>query len=104
MEDTRREAYQIVKQFRADAVWSGNEELDFFKMLWVVHWGVETYGRHAVRKALADIQKDPEVNAANAPGSLRNTLLRSEEQDGLAAWFYRALEGASQASEETQEP
>lgn len=91
--ESRQQAMELTKSF-CDAVSIGSgKTIDFYKMLWIVHWAIEQYGWSKTREMLETIMLAPDFEPVNAPLLLRDALLKQAvQEDPLGNWFVKALQ------------
>ncbi len=89
-QDARQQAFELVKEFTEAYALSGRPGLDFYKLLWVAHWGVENFGAKRVRDMLQQLMENPPDESEDLAERLRDKLFKFPE-DKIAAWFYRAM-------------
>ncbi len=95
IDSTRQQAMELTRNFCEAISAGGNYSPDFYKMLWIVHWAIETYGWSKTRDTLESIMLMPEFEPANAPILLRDTLLaQPKPEDRLGTWFMKALKAS----------
>ena len=89
---SRQRALELTRNF-CDAVSIGaGKPIDFYKMLWIVHWAIEQFGWEKTRDTLETLMVSTEFNPEQAPILLRDTLLKDRvAEDALGEWFVRAI-------------
>ena len=92
-ESTRQQAIELTRMYAITIFLAHGKPLDFYKILWVVHWAVEHFGREVTEHTLADILLEPDFNPDTMTDRLREHLLEYGLKDGaMRAWFERALQ------------
>lgn len=68
------------------------KSVDFYMLLWVVHWAIENFGLEKTQETLADIMVDNNFDPENAAVMLRDRLfVHQVEEETLGDWFERAV-------------
>lgn len=89
---TRHQAIELTRNFVSTVSLATGKPMDFYKLLWVIHWAIENFGLEKTQHTLADILVDSDFDPEHTPIVLRDRLFVNRvEQDALEDWFKRAI-------------
>lgn len=89
---TRAQAIKLTRNFALTISIATGKSLDFYRLLWVVHWAIENYGVEKTEQTLSEIMVDSDFDPENTPVLLRDRLFTTQvEEDTLGDWFERAV-------------
>ncbi|NLN92638.1 MAG: hypothetical protein GX130_04910 [Candidatus Hydrogenedens sp.] len=93
-EDSRHIAISMTKSISKIVESATGESLDFYMLLWTVHWAIDYYGVEKTRNKLVEILLDTDFKAQGLATQLRDTLFQEQmDQDALGDWFVKAMKG-----------
>lgn len=89
---SRHQAIELTRNFVTTVSLATGKPVDFYMVLWVVHWAIENYGMDKTKETLVDIMLDNNFDPENVAVMLRDRLFTEKiEEDILGEWFKRAL-------------
>ena len=89
---TRQQAIELTRSYAITIFLAHGKPVDFYKLLWVVHWAIEHYGREKTDQALADILMEPDFDSDTIAARLREHFLEYGMKDSaMGSWFARAM-------------
>ena len=89
---TRAQAIKLTRNFALTVSLAVGKSLDFYRLLWVVHWAIENYGVEKTEQTLSEIMVDSDFDPENTPVLLRDRLFTTRiEEDALGDWFERVV-------------
>lgn len=92
LSDSRQHALFLTKNFVEAISMTTGKKIDFYKMLWIMHWSIDAYGKERTREVLEELILSPGFEPERSPEQLRDLLLkRALEEDAVSAWFKRAI-------------
>lgn len=90
--ESRQHAIEMTRNYVEVIAFATGKTVDFYQLLWVMHWAIETYGTDKTRQALEDIMLSEDFEPDEMPKALRNLLFNQKIQDGrMEEWFNRAI-------------
>lgn len=92
LNESRQQAIGLAKNYVVAISATTGKTMDFYRMLWVIHWSIETYGGKKTRDALENLILAPDFEPERAPEQLRDFILtQALDADAFSAWFKRAI-------------
>lgn len=89
---SRQKAIELTRNFVNTVSLATGKPIDFFMLLWVVHWAIESFGEEKTKQTLVDIMLDTNFAPENAAIMLRDRLFVNKiEEDKLGEWFKKAI-------------
>ena len=89
---SRFQAIKVARNFALTASLASGKSVDFYMLLWVVHWAIENFGLEKTEQTLSEIMVETDFDPENAPAMLRDRLFTNRVEEGvLQDWFERAL-------------
>ncbi len=90
--ETRQQAIGITKNLAELIYMAAGKELDFYQLLWVIHWAIENHGLPQTRKVVEEVMLAPEFKPENMALALRDALIEHRvKEDRLGEWFQKAM-------------
>ena len=92
MSQSRHQAIELTRNFATTVSLARGKPVDFYMVLWVVHWAIENFGLEKTKDTLVDIMLDTDFDPDNVAMLLRDRLFVGKvEDDILGDWFNRAM-------------
>jgi hypothetical protein len=88
--DARNAAFDLVKDFCETMILAGRADVNYYKLLWVTHWGVEQYGPQRVKRVMKEMLKSLPGDSEDLAENLRDRLFVLSD-DNMSAWFDHAM-------------
>jgi hypothetical protein len=88
--DARNAAFDLVKDFCETLILAGRADVNYYKLLWVTHWGVEQYGPQCVKRIMKEMLGSLPADNEDLAENLRDRLLVLNDHN-ISAWFNRAM-------------
>lgn len=90
--DNRHIAISMTKSISRIVESATGQSLDFYMLLWTVHWAIDYYGVEKTRSTLVDMLLETDFKATDLATGLRDTLFQEQmEMDALGDWFSQAM-------------
>lgn len=91
-QDTRHIAIAMTRSIAQIIEGATDQQVDFYKLLWNVHWAIDYYGVDKTRSTLIEIVLDADFKADELATRLRDTLFQEQmKEDALGDWFTHAM-------------
>jgi len=89
---SREQAIKLTRNFALTVSLAAGKSLDFYRLLWVVHWAIENYGVEKTEQTLSEIMVESDFDPEDVPALLRDRLFTARiQEDALGDWFERAV-------------
>ncbi len=88
----RQKALYLTRAFHDIMSGLGHKAFNYYELLWIAHWSIETHGLEVTKATLEEIMLSPGFKPEKAPMLLRDTLLaRDIQHDRMGEWFVKAM-------------
>ncbi len=90
--ESRQQAIELTRNYAEAINFATGKTVDFYQLLWIMHWAIETHGLHKTRDALESLMLSQDFAPESTPTMLRDYLLsRKEREEHLEEWFNKAM-------------
>ncbi len=90
--ESRQRAIELTRNYAEAINFATGKSVDFYQLLWIMHWAIETHGLDKTRDALENIMLSKDFAPDSTPMLLRDYLLTSKDtEDRLEEWFNKSM-------------